>query len=317
MALLPLLSLRSTTALYGKSTEESSPSEVSGRADQNSFIILDTSDGSLITVPDREFLYGALSYEMSPGFESEALKAQAVACYTYFSRLRKIHRLSPDPELKGADFSADLSCGQFYLSNSQLKKKWGSLYEKSIRKIRSACDSVYGQVLTDGSGELIDAAYHAVSSGATENAADVFGIDNPHLKSAASPGDVYAPDQITDVSFTADEFRDRLKKADSSIRFSGKPENYIKSTECTDAGTVKKLVVCSSSFTGGQIRTAFELRSAAFTVEYADGFFTFTVRGWGHGVGMSQYGAQSMAQDGADYREILMHYYTDICIRKI
>ncbi len=315
MAVIPALSIRQTTALNNSDAGKAPSSGISDKQSdrvQDSFIILDTSSGKTLEINGREFLYGALSYEMPPSFEPEALKAQAVAVYTYFSRLRKAQRSSPDKNLSGADFSADLSAGQFYLSEDQLRERWGSSFEKSRKKIKDACDSVYGLVLTDNKGELIDAAYHAISNGSTENSEDVFGIRNEHLRSVASPGDAFAPDYITDVVFSCDEFRDNLKATGAGISFSGKPENYIKSIDRTDAGTVRSIEICNYSFTGDQIRKAFSLRSASFEVEYSNKLFTFTVRGYGHGVGLSQYGAQYMAKNGADFKEILTHYYKDI-----
>ena len=295
MAVIPALSIRQTTALNNSDAGKAPSSGISDKQSdrvQDSFIILDTSSGKTLEINGREFLYGALSYEMPPSFEPEALKAQAVAVYTYFSRLRKAQRSSPDKNLSG--------------------EIWGSSFEKSRKKIKDACDSVYGLVLTDNKGELIDAAYHAISNGSTENSEDVFGIRNEHLRSVASPGDAFAPDYITDVVFSCDEFRDNLKATGAGISFSGKPENYIKSIDRTDAGTVRSIEICNYSFTGDQIRKAFSLRSASFEVEYSNKLFTFTVRGYGHGVGLSQYGAQYMAKNGADFKEILTHYYKDI-----
>lgn len=321
MALLPMLSIKETTALYkkelsGKPQSESVPSDDINSSDR-SFIILDTATGKTIHISDKEFLYGAVAYEMPPSFEEEALKAQAVAAYTYFCRLREHERKTPSAGLNGADFSADLNEGQFYYSDSLLKEKWGALYNDSIKKIKKACDSVYGQVLTGKDGELIDAAYHAISSGATENASDVFGFESEYLRAVASPGDIYAPDYITDTVFSLDEFKERLRSADGNIIFSGKAEEYIKKIDRTSSGTVRKINICGTELTGSQIRTAFALRSAAFEIEYAGGLFTFTVRGYGHGVGMSQYGAQSMAKNGADYQEILQHYYGNAVLHTI
>ena len=276
---------------------------------ENSFLILNTADGNVSAIDDKEFLYGALSYEMPPYFETEALKAQAVATYTFFTRKRLIQRQSPDPEMKGADFSADLSIGQFYLSDEMRREKWGNEYDDTMKKIRSICDSVYGQILTDSSGQPIDAAYHAISGGTTENAEDVFGKAEPYLRAVPSPGDIYAPDYLTDPRFTADEFRSRIRKISDDITFSGNPESYIKKIDRTVSGTVRKINICAETFTGSDIRKAFDLRSANFEISYNDGMFIFMVRGYGHGVGMSQYGAQSMAQSGAGYKEILSHYY--------
>lgn len=288
---------------------------VTDDGDDRKFRIFNTSDGKIITVDDREFCYGALAYEMPPTFEEEALKAQVVALYTHFCRLRNIQKENPDKDLKGADFSADLSEGQFYLSDKQLRSKWGELYYESIKKIRSAVDSVFGKVLTDEKGELIDACYHAISSGTTENAKDIFGSDDEHLIAVPSPTDINAPDYITKLSFSADEFKEKMSSLSKDVKLTGKPESYISETKRTPSGSVTEITIGGIEFTGSDIRQTFGLRSAAFEIEYSDKKFSFTVRGYGHGVGLSQWGAKGMAEQGSGYEEILKHYYQNIKIK--
>lgn len=295
-------------------SEENSADADNNNNEENIFKILDTSSGKIISVRDREFCCGALAYEMPPSFEAEALKAQAVALYTHFSRLRNIQKENPDAKLKGADFSADLSNGQFYLSDEQLRKKWGNLYNDSIEKINSAVNSVFGEVLTDESGELIDACYHAISSGTTENAKDIFGSEDKHLIAVPSPTDINAPDYLTKCSFSDSEFKEKMSSLCKDIKLTGKPENYISEIKRTLSGSVTEITIGGKKFTGSDIRQAFDLRSAVFEIEYSDKKFTFTVRGYGHGVGLSQWGAQGMAEQGSGYKEILKHYYQGIQI---
>ena len=297
---------------------ESSDKEETSDSDKKSeqkFKILDTSSDKIISVSDREFCYGALAYEMPPSFEEEALKAQTVALYTYFCRLRNIQKETPDDDLKGADFSANLSENQFYLSDEQLRKKWGNLYDDSIKKIHSAVDSVFGKVLTDTNGELIDACYHAISSGTTENAKDIFGKDCEYLIAVPSPTDINAPDYLTKCSFTKDEFKEKISSLSKDIKLPEKPENYIGAIKRTPSGSVTEITIGGEKFTGSDIRSAFGLRSAAFEINYADNKFSFTVKGYGHGVGLSQWGAQGMAKQGAGYEEILKHYYQKVKIK--
>lgn len=292
-------------------TEKSQNSEndTKQKSAADTFIILDTASGKTVEVGDRDFCMGALAYEMPPSFEKEALKAQTVALYTHFCRIREKQRQEPEKDLKGADFSADLKKGEIYLTDDVLKEKWANLYDESMEKIKAAVDEVFGEVLTSG-GELIDACYHAISSGTTENAEDIFGFKCDYLKAVASPWDTAAPDYMTSADFTTAEFKEKLLSFD--ISFSGKAENYIKNIAATPSGSVKTLKICGKELTGSQVRQTFGLRSAAFTVKYADRKFTFTVKGYGHGVGLSQYGAQGMAQQGSDYKEILQHYYRGV-----
>ncbi len=274
----------------------------------DTFRIKDSATGRITEIPDREFCVGALAYEMQPGFETEALKAQTVALYTFFCRKRRLAQSKGEDH----DITADLSAGQTYLSDALLRKKWGNQYDTSIKKIKAAVKSVFGEIMADSSGEPIDACYHAISPGATENAADVFGKADPHLVSAASPYDTAAPGYITTLTLEAGELRRRLSSADSSISFSGDPSQYFGQTRRTGSGSVLRISICGKEFTGQDIRKALGLRSAAFETEYQDGKFIFTVRGYGHGAGMSQWGAQIMAQQGSDYYEILRRYYSNI-----
>ncbi len=279
------------------------------------FRILNSASGEIVSVSDREFCCGALAYEMQPGAGTEALKAQSVACYTHFCRLREQQKRNPDSSLNGADFVADLSADEYWLSDATMKQKWGSLYESSRQKIEQAVDACAGLVLTDGDGALIDAAYHAMSGGVTESAADIFGQEDAHLQPTASPWDKAAPDYCTTKAIPEAEFL-RLLTADNE-RFSS--ETAAGQTdfpaERTPSGVVKTITIGGQSFSGAQLRSIFSLRSADFELKHDNKQFIFTVYGYGHGVGMSQTGAQGMAEQGADFQEILCHYYTDVRVQ--
>lgn len=328
MAALPFLSLgtaRSALKPNGKEpptspeapAENTKPSANANRSDKTEiFRILDTSADQIVEVDDRTFCIGAVAYEMPPSFETEALKAQCVACYTHFCRLREQQKTNPDKDLNGADFKADLSKGEYYLSDEMLQEKWGSFYDDSKEKITAVVDEVFGEVLTDSNGSYIDAVYHAISNGETENAKEVFGNDDSHLVSVPSPGDKLAPGYRTEYEISDSEFKEKILSLNKSANLSGSADQWTGETERTKAGTVKSVVIGSKTFSGTDIRELFSLRSAGFSITHSDGVFTFTVLGYGHGVGLSQYGADYMAQQGADYREILFHYYTDTKIGK-
>ena len=328
MAVLPFLSLGtvkdaltpdSGESLTGQISSENktaqqsdSSSESDKSSKENSFIILDTSTNKKVEIDDKTFCIGAVAYEMPPSFESEALKAQCVACYTHFCRLRQQQRANPDKSLDGADFAADLSKGEYYLSDTILQEKWGGLYDESKEKLTAAVNDVFGEVLTDNDGNYIDAAYHAISNGETENAEDIFGNADSHLVSVASPGDKLAPGYKTEYEISDSEFKEKILSLDKSADFSGSSDQWTGKTERTKAGTVKSIVIGSKTFTGADIRELFSLRSAGFSITHSDNTFTFTVLGYGHGVGLSQYGADYMAQQGSTYRQILTHYYSEI-----
>lgn len=297
----------------GSSAPSGSPSSV---PTGSSFKIQDTSQNRVLTVDDRDFLYGAVAAEMSPKAGTEALKAQAVAAYTYYGRLREQQRQKPSSSLNGADFSADTQNWNRYVTKEQMQAKWKENFDGYYFALTSAVDAVFGQVLRYN-GELIDATYFAISSGNTEASADVWGGKAPYLVSVASPGDLFAGGYQTVVSLTEDQFKAAVLKAAPKANLSAAAGQWVGTEERSAAGAVKSIVIGGQKLTGNQARNAFGLRSANFTVGYADGKFTFRVKGYGHGVGMSQVGAEYMASEGSDYREILSWYYPGTSLAKL
>ena len=279
----------------------------------DSFRILDTGTKQVLTVEDLDFVRGSVASELSPQAETEALKAQAVACYTYYSRLREARRKTPDPSLSGADFSADLKSGQAYLTEELRKERWGSRYDEYAKILAGAVDQVFGQVLRSD-GKLIEATFYAISSGNTEASADVWGGERPYLISVASPGDRFAGGFQTTVVLPQDKMKACILSAAPGADLSGDVSGWIGTAERTAAGSVKTIPLGGKNVTGNDARGAFGLRAANFTVSYSGGNFTFVVRGYGHNVGMSQAGAQYMARQGADYRQILSWYYPNTAL---
>lgn len=272
------------------------------------FKILDTTSGKVITADDRSFLYGAIATEMAPTAPLEALKAQGVASYTYYSLLREQQRLKPNSTLNGADFSANTQNWQIYVTKEQMQSRWGSEFNANYDKLTQAVDAVYGQVLKN-SGELIDATYFAISAGKTETSEDIWGGKRTYLVSVASPGDVFAGGYQTTVTMTADQFKTAAAKAEPKAKFGSDPAAWVGESKRTAVGSVETIQIGGVAMTGNTARNAFGLRSANFTVTYANGNFTFLVKGYGHGVGMSQAGAQYMANQGSSYKQILEWYY--------
>jgi stage II sporulation protein D len=311
MFLVPLLSLGGGGAPPGKTgsgvraeSRQSQPS-VSG---SRQFRIKDTSTGKILTVDDRTFLCGAVAAEMSPLAPAEALKAQAVASYTYYSRLRESQRKSPSSASGGADFTADPQNWNIYVTKEEMQKRWGSNYGKYYGTLSTVAGAVSGQVLKY-SGQLIDATYFAISSGNTEDAEDVWGTKCAYLVSVASPCDAFAGGYRTTVSYSEAEMKTRIRNAAPKADLSGPASGWVGKTERSGAGGVKTIVLGGQTVTGGKARSAFALRSSNFTVSYANGQFTFSVLGYGHGVGMSQTGAEAMARQGSGYKQILAWYY--------
>lgn len=269
---------------------------------------MDEKSKQILTVSDRDFLYGAIVTEMSPTDQPEALKAQAVAAYTYYSRIRNEQHTKPTAALNGADFVADTQNWNIYVTRDQMKARWGTNFDTYYNKLTTIVDAVYGQTL-QSSGQLITATYYAISAGKTEAAADIWGSDCSYLVPVASPGDIYANGYQTTVTLTADQLKTAAQKQWPTLALTGDASKWIGTSKRTNSGSVETIVIGGQTVKGNDVRTAFGLRSANFTVIFADNKFTFTVKGWGHGVGMSQVGADYMASQGAGYKEILAWYY--------
>ena len=244
---------------------------------------------------------GVVAAEMPAAFPEEALKAQAVAARTYQVR-----------QMQAAGSRAVLyDVGQAYLSEAEQKEKWGEGYALYAGKIHSAVRATAGEIMTYD-GEPILAAFHAQSGGRTEDAAHVWntadavavwGNSVDYLKSVDSKGDRQAPNNETTVTIAAKALAERLGIAGDAA---------VSVRKRTEAGYVAEVQAGSKTFSGREIRERLGLRSADFTIAKNGDSYIFTVHGYGHGAGMSQYGASFLAEQGKNYHEILRHYYTGI-----
>lgn len=277
--------------------------------------VLDTATGKILLVPVREYVIGAVCAEMPATFEPEALKAQAVAAHTYAERQRSLARSAPDAAPDGADLSNDTSKYQGYLTNAEIRQAFGKNYDEYYRRISSAADEVLPYVLTY-EGEPIIAAFHSMSSGMTESAENAWGAPVDYLVPVESSSDKNAPSYEETVRIGRDELRSRLEAAFDGIQLGEDMTKWLKTAEISASGTVLTARAGDRTVTGNEIRTALGLRSADFDVSFDGDEAVFTTRGYGHGVGMSQYGANSMAAAGSTWREILAHYYPDCSIEK-
>ncbi len=289
MAILPFISLKKAVNEPEQHTENA----------RNEFRILDTSSNQIVSIDEREFCIGAVGYEMPSDFQKEALKAQCIACYTYFSEMRQ----NSDKEY---DFSADLSKNQFYIKD---------LSDESRKKISQAVDEVFKKVLTDKNGNMIKIAYHAISSGQTESAKDIFGFESEYLQPVSSAGDVNVSGYLSQKEISSKRLKEIMLS--KNIKLDEEPKKWIGDIERTQSGTVKFIQIGDKKISGADMREMFSLRSANFDISYSNDKFILLVYGYGHGVGMSQYGAESMAEQGASYEEIIHHYYGNCNIEKI
>lgn len=254
-----------------------------------------------------EYLCGSVAEEMPLAYEEEALKAQAIAIYTNALRLKNNNKTDD------ADISNDASTHQGYITKEQRKEKWGDDYEKYEYKLESIIKSVENKAIYYND-ELITASFFAISSGTTESAENIWGKDVKYLQSVESEGDILSPKYSSTVKVKKDEFIDVIKTLKVTDKFDSL-KNAVKIKETSKSGTVLSVQVGSKTFTGQELREAFSLRSPVFTVETSKDSVTFNVKGYGHGVGMSQYGADYMARQGKTYIEILEHYYKGTTIK--
>ena len=302
LSLLPLPSGEQTPADPGL-TGENTP----GESDSRTFRVLLSQSGEVLTLSERDYLIGAVCAEMPPLYHAQALRAQAAAIYTNAYRERAVRRAAPDSGLKGADFSDSTDSHQGYLSEAELREKFGDRYDQYLKPVEEAVDEVLGSIITYG-GEPITAAFHAICSGRTESASVIWGRDLPYLQPVVSTGDKLSPDYSSTLVLTSDQFREKAAALEGTD-LSGDPGGWIGTSDHSESMTVTRISIGGRDFTGEQVRAAFGLRSPCFTLTYQDGSFTFDVCGYGHGVGMSQYGADYMARQGSSWKEILAHYY--------
>ena len=291
-------------------TQTTAPTQTRPDTDEAVFRILCGEE--VVTLSDREFLFRTLAMEMPAAYHEEALKAQAVAAFTYSHRRRLAQADNPDPALNGADFITPNENFPQNYTEEKLRERWGDHYDEYTAKLTDVVTAVWGQTIIY-EGKLIDACFHAVSNGQTETAEAVWGAEVPYLQAVASPGDADAPGYRSTAAFTPDQVRELLKE-EEGIHLSDDPADWFGEPTLSAAGTVATQSVGGKQLAGTRIRTLFGLRSASFGVTYDEGVFTFAVRGYGHGVGMSQHGANVLAKQGYTYKEILQHYYTGVTL---
>ncbi len=269
------------------------------------FKIKITADGNIETLSKDDYIFGVVAAEMPALYDDEALKAQAVAAYTYACR----KKAAANGEY---DLTDDPKTDQCYISTETARERWGEKADEYTKKIKNIVSQVSGQVLTYNN-TLALTAYHAISSGKTENCSDVWGSEVPYLVSVDSVGDKTAENYLTAKTLSADEVSSLMSGIAAT---DGDAKDWFGNIEKTQTGRIKKIKFCNTDTDGASVAEALSLRSANFDIAYSDGGFTFTVRGYGHGLGMSQNGADYMAKQGSSYEEILKWYYTGCELQK-
>ena len=262
--------------------------------------LLNESDGSIKNVNIEDYIIGVVAAEMPASFEPEALKAQAVAARTYAMYKKETRNLDYDLIIGTKD--------QAYQTNEELLKKWGVSFFKNYLKVRDAVLATEGEILTYN-GQTINAFYFSMSNGYTENVESVFKSDLPYLKSVPSTWD--------NESIKNYEFTKTISKEDFCKSLEIPCDNIkIENIQKTSSNRVASLTINDKTFLGTKVRSLLGLRSTDFTIECLDNDIKITTKGYGHGVGMSQYGANGMAKENHNYKEILNYFYQNTEISK-
>ena len=276
-------------------------------ADSQTQIRVALTDGSVLTLGLDQYLWRVVAAEMPASFELEALKAQAAAARTYtLSKLGRTVEKHPD-----ADVCTDITCCQAYIDPDQAAANWGDNGAAYTAKITSAVSETDGMaVLYDG--QPIQAVFFSSAAGRTVDAVEVWGNSVPYLTGVDSPEGDEVPNYHSTVTFTLEEFKSKLLAQYPDADLSGDPAGWFQNTVPNSAGGVEQVDVGGVTVSGGALRTLLGLRSTSFTVTADSQGVTFSVTGYGHGVGMSQYGANALAKQGKTYDEILKWYYTGV-----
>lgn len=257
----------------------------------------------------NEYILGVVAAEMPASFEVEALKAQAVAARTYALQRRQ----NQHPTHPGADVCTSPACCQAYITPAAAAKNWGQSNETYHQKILQAVADTKTEVILYEE-QLISAVFHSSSAGETLNAVEVWGGSAPYLTGVKSPEGEEVPDYKTEKSVSPEAFRSTFLSAYPDAILEGDPSTWLGDTTRTSGGSVSEMTIGGVTATGQKLRTLYSLRSTSFDIELRDGAFVFLVTGYGHGVGMSQYGANAMAKNGSTYLDILSWYYTGVSI---
>lgn len=303
MLMLPLAALNKpeTAVAVGAKAEPPTAAAV-----EDTFKIYDKESNTVTEMSAEEYIFGVTAAEMPALYHEEALKAQAVAAYTF-----ALYRKGENAD-KAYDITTDHTADQCFITEEKARERWGDKADEYTEKLKKAVSEVKGLAVTYDEKPIL-AVYHAISSGRTENCRDIWGNDPPYLKAVDSSFDRLCPKYISKQAFSKEEF---CQKLSDKAEFSGALSEYITVKDRTESGTVKTVDICGKELSGAEIRSVFSLRSSNFEISYNDGEFTFTVYGYGHGVGLSQYGADCMAKQGSDFKEILTHYYSGCRVDK-
>ena len=273
--------------------------------------LLHVQTGAIEEIPLDEYLYGVVSAEMPADFEIEALKAQAIVARTY--TIYKI--MQNQNKHENAHICDDASCCQAWITKEERMEKWDEdKRENNWNKIIFAVNETKGKIITY-EGTPINAFFHSNSGGATEPPINVWGGSNyPYLQTVETSGEEEYSQYSSEVELTKEEFIEKMKEKHADFNINFDDENSIQVLEYTSGGRLKNIKIGNYNLSGVEVRSIFGLKSANFIINLDNEKIAFKVTGYGHGVGMSQTGADSLAKQGYNYEDIIKHFYTGVNI---
>ena len=276
--------------------------------------LLHADTGEIEELPLDTYLLGVVSAEMPANFEQEALNAQALVARTY-TIYSIVHSGGKHGE---ADICDDSTCCQAWISKEDRMARWNEAErELNWRKIENAVNTTAGKIITYN-GEVIDAFFHSNSGGTTEAPVNVWGGTNyPYLQSVETAGEDAYSQYSSEMILTKEELKNKILAKHSDFIIDYSQSDCIQILEYTESGRVKTIKIGNQNLSGVEVRTLLGLRSANFEVSIEGENIKFAVKGYGHGVGMSQTGADSMAKQGSNYEEIVKHFYTGVEITEM
>ena len=278
-----------------------------GTADQDITVRVAMEDGTVEQMALDAYLWRVVAAEMPASFETEALKAQAMAARTYTaSKMGQTVSAHPD-----ADVCTDINCCQAYITPEAARSNWGENADAYTEKITQAVAASSGLILTY-QGTPIQAVFFSSAAGRTVDAVEVWGGDVPYLSGVDSPEGEEVPNYHSTVEIPLEEFKAALLAEYPDMDLPGDPAGWVSGRTDNSAGGAASLVIGGVRVTGGALRALFNLRSTSFTLAVDQDKAVFSVTGYGHGVGMSQYGANAMAKAGSTWQEIVTWYYSGV-----
>jgi len=274
----------------------------------NTIKVLHKQTNEIQEMPIDEYLYGVVSAEMPVDFELQALQAQAIVARTY--TIYKI--LQSEGKHGEAQICDDSTCCQAWISKEKRFERWPDNQEERWNKIISAVENTKGKIITYN-GEPINAFFHSNSGGTTETPLNVWGGSGyPYLQAVATSGEDSYTQYSSEFIISKKDFIKKIEEYHKDFSINFNLQDCIKTTEYTDGNRVKTISIGNINFSGVEIRKIFGLKSANFSINICGDDIKFDVKGYGHGVGMSQTGADSLAKQGANYEEIIKHFYTGV-----